>query len=456
MSGKKVVIIGSGIGGMACGALLAHRGFEVLVLEKNSLIGGRCATYEKDGFRVDVGVHLFGEGPNGPLDEVCRRTGAQDSIKWTLARNPRPTLNYMGQNIVYSTNTMVDMLPKSEVGNVFKMFAAMMQMNDEQTRKLDYVSLGSYIGRFTQNEMVRILLSGMCGQYLCVHPDEASAGEFIRCFRGVAAKKTSAYPLGGCISIPGAYESVIKKHGGEVRVNSVVKRIVIENGKVSGVELKDGYVEADAVISNADIKNTVLKLAGEKHFPPEYIERIKKLKYSQHVVAVKVALDEKITDQKLVLYLPVSYEESESYMNDILKGKIPERVGGMITSPTNYDPALAPAGKQLLFFGSGCLPHQNWKKWEERLMSSLEFIFPGVSRHILWHELTTPDDINRFAGEEGCVIGVAQTVGQVSERRPPQVTPLKGLYAVGAGEGGTGIGAEMAASSAMELAEKIL
>jgi len=456
MNGKKVVVVGSGIGGMACGALLAHRGFDVTVLEKNSLIGGRCATYEKDGFRVDVGVHLFGEGPNGPLAEVCKRTGAQNAIKWALARNPRPTLNYMGKNIVYSTNTMVDMLPKSEVGNVFKMFAEMVQMNDGQTRGLDYVSLSSYVSRFTQNETVRILLSGMCGQYLCVHPDEASTGEFIRCFRGVAAKKSSAYPLGGCISIPRAYESVIKRHGGEVRVNSGIKRIVIENGKVSGVELKDGYVEAETVISNADIKNTVLKLAGEKHFSPDYIERIKKLKYSQHVVAVKVALDKKITDQKLVLYLPVSYEESEEYMKDILKGKIPENVGGMITSPTNFDPALAPAGKQLLFFGSGCLPHQNWKKWEERLISSLEFLFPELSKHILWHELTTPDDIEKFAGEEGCVIGVAQTIEQVSAKRPSQVTPVKGLYVVGAGEGGSGIGAEMAASSAIELAEKIL
>jgi phytoene dehydrogenase-like protein len=82
MAGRiDTVIVGGGIGGTAVGALLATAGQKVLLLEKNSIIGGRCASYERDGFIVDVGVHLFGLSGNGPLGEVCRRCGDPDAIE---------------------------------------------------------------------------------------------------------------------------------------------------------------------------------------------------------------------------------------------------------------------------------------------------------------------------------------------------------------------------------------
>jgi phytoene dehydrogenase-like protein len=61
--------------------------------------------------------------------------------------------------------------------------------------------------------------------------------------------------------------------------------------------------------------------------------------------------------------------------------------------------------------------------------------------------------VEQYAGEGGNIIGVGQTVKQIHERRPSQVTPIKGLYIVGAEAGGHGIGTELAANSAMELSE---
>ena len=61
--------------------------------------------------------------------------------------------------------------------------------------------------------------------------------------------------------------------------------------------------------------------------------------------------------------------------------------------------------------------------------------------------------MEQYAGEGGNIIGVGQTVKQIHERRPSQVTPIKGLYIVGAEAGGHGIGTELAANSAMELAD---
>jgi phytoene dehydrogenase-like protein len=53
LSDYDIVIIGSGVGGTAVGALLASKNLNTLLIEKNEIIGGRCSTYEKDGFKID-------------------------------------------------------------------------------------------------------------------------------------------------------------------------------------------------------------------------------------------------------------------------------------------------------------------------------------------------------------------------------------------------------------------
>jgi phytoene dehydrogenase-like protein len=76
---------------------------------------------------------------------------------------------------------------------------------------------------------------------------------------------------------------------------------------------------------------------------------------------------------------------------------------------------------------------------------------PEIKGHVMWYRTDTPDLVEQYAGEEGNIIGVGQTVDQIHERRPSQITPIKGLYIVGAEAGGHGIGTELAVSSALEL-----
>ena len=150
----------------------------------------------------------------------------------------------------------------------------------------------------------------------------------------------------------------------------------------------------------------------------------------------------------------IDYGDLNRMSDELREGKIPEKVGGMITVPTNYDPKLAPNGEQMIFFGTGCLgnqPQSYYDKWGERCWESFLEIFPEADKYLLWKKLDTPKLVEAYAGEYGNIIGVAQTIDQIYEKRPKQQTPIEGLYIVGAEAGGHGIGAELAANSAMEL-----
>lgn len=451
------VIVGGGIGGTAVGAMLASAGQKVFLADKNNIIGGRCASYERDGFIIDVGVHLFGLGDKGPLGEVCRRAGEPDAIQWVLARNPRVAIHFRGVTTPMTRDLMMSSIDKKEMGNLGRMFMEVASLKDKDLDKLWYVTLKDWIARYTDAPNVHRLFGMLCGIYFCISPTEASAAEFIKAFRDVGTMKSSGYPKGGCVAIPRAYQRIIEKHGGVVRLSCPVEKILIENRRAVGVVAGGEKIEADRVISNADIKLTINKLAGAEHFPREYVEKINGLTYTAHVLALKVALDTVITDQKMIMYAPnVSDEELEELEKKYNHGEVPEVAGGMLNSPTNFDPDLAPPGKQLIFFGTKCAPHQDWKKWEKICLNALNEIFPGIENYIIWKTVDSPDIVEKYADEEGNVIGVGQTVTQIHERRPTHETPVKNLYLCSAEAGGHGIGTELAASSALELADKLL
>ncbi len=352
---------------------------------------------------------------------------------------------------------MMQMLPPEVMAEMAQMFQAIFTIGEHELDTLWHVSLTEWIETFSSHPLVHLFMEGICGQYFCVPSHQASAAEFISSFRQVVTSRSSAYPRGGCISIPRAYASCIKDHGGRVLLSSPVKHIIVEQGKAVGVALSDGtWYRARRIICNADIKRMVDVLVGPEHFPPSYVDRVRGLSYAMHALGLKVALDTRVTPQKFIMYMPWSFEKVQEVRERILQGEIPERTGGMITSPSNFDPSLAPEGAQLIFFGTACLPHQDWELWGRRCLDALHEVLPEIRGHILWYRLDTPDDIERYAGEDGNVIGIGQTVDQIADRRPSVKTPLPGLYLASAEAGGHGIGAELAASSAIELYETIL
>lgn len=449
------IVVGSGIGGGGIGALLAHAGWKVLLLERNKLIGGRCISYDRSGCVMDLGWHFYCLGKVGPLQEICNRVGMPDGIPWNDL-NGTSYIQFGKVQKKYSKQSMYEAAAEEERDNFKALFEAVFKLTDVELDKLWYVPVEQWVQTFTKDKMANTLIESFVSQYFCVPSSEASATEFIRAFRAVMANRATAYPSGGNYSVPSVYIKAIEKFGGTVKTNTPVEKIIVENRAAVGVKTESGEeFRAPVIVSNADLKMTVLDFVGEQHFPKEYIERVNKLTYSCHGVMLRVLCSEKITDKQVVIYIPDDKSPPCKVTEEMQEGKVPKLIGGCFGSPTNFDPTLAPAGKQMITSLHACPPdiRDNIDEWRESLMRSFYEVYPEAHGKVEKVWVDPPSLVKGMAGETGAIIGIGQTIDQVHERRPSVVSPLKGLYFSSSEAGGHGIGTELAATSALELFE---
>lgn len=451
------IIIGSGIGGGGVGALLAHAGWKVLVIERNKLIGGRCISYDRSGCTMDLGWHFYCLGKVGPLQEILNRVGLPESIPW----NDLNGTSYIQIGKVakkYSKQSMYEAADESERENFKKLFQAVFTITDEELEKLWYVPVTEWVQTFTKDKMANTLIESFVSQYFCVPSSVASSAEFIRAFRDVMANRATSYPSGGNYSVPVAYIEAVKKFGGEVKTDTSVAKVLVEDGKAVGVRTEAGdEFRAPVIIGNADLKMTVLELVGEEHFPKAYIEKVKNLTYSCHGVMLRVLLSEKVTNKQVVIYIPDDHSPPCKVTEEMQEGKVPHLIGGCFGSPTEFDPKLAPEGKQMITSLHACPENirDNIDEWRESLMRSFYEVYPEAHGKVEKIWVDPPSLIKGMCGETGAIIGIGQTIDQVHEKRPSVVSPLNGLYFASSEAGGHGIGTELAATSALELFEKL-
>lgn len=451
------IIIGSGIGGGGIGTLLAHAGWKVLMLERNKLIGGRCISYDRSGCTMDLGWHFYCLGKVGPLQEILNRVGLPDSIPW----NDLNGTSYIQIGKVakkYTKQSMYEAASEEERDKFKQLFQTVFTITDEELDKLWYVPVTEWVQSFTKDKMANTLIESFVSQYFCVPSSEASTTEFIRAFRDVMANRATSYPSGGNYSVPVAYIEAIKKFGGEVKTDTAVQKILVENGAAVGVLTEAGEeFRAPVIIGNADLKMTVLDLVGEQHFPKDYIDKVKGLTYSCHGVMLRVLCSEKVTNKQVVIYIPDDHSPPCKVTEEMQEGKVPHLIGGCFGSPTEFDPSLAPEGKQMITSLHACPPdiRDNIDEWRESLMRSFYEVYPEAHGKVEKVWVDPPSLIKGMAGETGAIIGIGQTIHQVHEKRPSVVSPLKGLYFASSEAGGHGIGTELAATSALELFDKL-
>lgn len=445
------IVIGSGIGGLAAALLLLHQNKSVLVLEKNNLIGGRFTSFKKDEFTIDLGVHVISRSEKGPLGEVLRRVGIESQVSYTKVR---PISSYNGKTFIFP-HDLKDMVPEKEFEAVLRFLSDVRTMSEDEVKSYDDLDVKTFLNQYTKDPLIHSCIWNVTSIYLCLPTWLASAGEFMRCLRWEGEARSSGYPIGGCGVIVKEFVDGINKFGGEIMVGKKVNKIVVEDGKVCGVMAGNEFFQSDMIISNADIKQTIFNMVGPEHFETNYVAYVKELEYSWGGPVLRLALDKKITDMKMLTQFGTTNQEE--YYENLGKGIMPDELNLFMVVPTNFSPSLAPEGKQLVNVACPVpldLPEGMEEKLAQVMLDTVEKYIPNIKEHIIWKEYMSSAALGNLAGEEGAGIGIGQRPGQVGAKRPQIKTPLEGLYIVGAEAGGAGVGTEMAVNSAIEFIDK--
>jgi len=446
------IIIGSGIGGLAVGAILVSRqpAHRVLILEKNSGLGGRLFSYEKQGFKLDIGAHVFSRSNKGPIGEILRLLGKEERIEFT---HVRPTTSYRGKTFLFPRG-LQDILSEKDFERLMGIFSTMRSLTPHEVEELDETDLCSYVQRFTDNGLINACIDNICMVYLVVPYHRASAGEFIRCFQAEGNARASGYPLGGCGAVAQVIAEGIKEKGGVIETNAKVDKIIIEDCEAKGVVVGGRSYEANTVISNADTRHTMIGMIGEQHLDEGYLTRVKSLEYSYSAFVVRLALDKVLANWKLITH--IGGDDPMAWCNALEAGRIPQELNAFMPVPSNFAPDVAPEGKQLLTIATSVpFGFEDTGGLKDAMLEIVQGLIPNIRKHIMWMDVTTPADIDRFVGEDGAVIGVAQNTHQSGKNRPNVTTPIKGLYLCGAEAGGWGVGAELAVESAKHVSALI-
>lgn len=474
-----VIVVGAGIGGVSCAALLAQRGVHVLLIDKNSIPGGKAMTVGSDGFRYEFWPIVGGPAVGSRFESVLAEIGMSeqaevltpDRASQIIYRNAEgKLLSHIGSSNPQGGGGGVGVmsilgLQDANSTEVTRFFSDLTSVTDAQLEQLDDVSFAEFLARYSLPQSL-ISYFGMQANIIFVVPiDLLAASEMIRVTRDFGKGGAGRYHRGGFGRIAEACCQSIERNNGKVLLGSRVDRICVEQQRVCAVETAAGRFEAPIVVSNAGIQPTVLKLVGEGHFETGYVDTVKNLIPSWAIMGTRYFLDRPLFEQGMHVYF-----SDDNYMNTerfsrMQEGSIPDDLSVFNVVPAVYDAELAPPGKQCALLGTFCpadpdLPYADevWRKLEqtaERLWPELKQCTESKVRYgNAQVSALTRDAV--LPGQGGECIGLAQIVGQCGRHKPDARSPIGGLYYVGCDAGGYGCGTHQAVDSGANVADLVM
>lgn len=494
------IVVGSGLGGLACAAYLAASGKRTLVLESHYVAGGNTQTFRrklKSGlYEFDVGVHYIGEcGKEGSITRVLRGAGLDGRINFRpLDPDGFTTLMFPGLTFKVPANwdryraRLLETFPNETqaLGTVVDIMREVADgVRSMASREVDFAGLAATHPNFFTWAMRPV--PELFAEYKLSLPAQAvllgEQGDYAvppsRTPVGLAAGLTdhymrgAFYPEGGGQVIAARLVEAIRAYGGEVRMRSGVERIRLGNGRVAGVTLTSGAdIDAAIVVSNADLKRTVHGLVGPQHFSPETVERVDAYRMSLPLFIVYLGLDTDLVARGFpnTNYMMWGSYDIEAVYRKLEAGEIPDEDFTYITVTSLKDPdnerlaprghtnlqimTVAPRGYNYWSVDKGPIDlgdnayHQDAEyrrrkiDLAERLITAGERVIPGLREHIDWKEAATPVTQERFTRSTGGTsYGIEFATDQMGPLRLGPRTEIPGLYLCGASTpAGHGIG----------------
>lgn len=498
MSNSDVVVIGSGIGGLCCAALLAHYGLSVTVCESHSIAGGAAHAFERDGYRFDSGPSLY------------------SGLSYTPSANPlKQVLDLIGEDVPCATyDTWACRLPEGDFDTAVGaeqfcdvLLALRGQVAVAEWRKLQQVmepyakaavalppialrldwGAALTIGRFAPSllrsapQVMR--LTGDFGSIM----DEVITDPFVRnwlnllCFllSGLPAHSTSAaevafmfadwyrpgtvldYPLGGSGALVDALVRGLRKGGGELLLNAPVEEVLVEQGRAVGVRLRGGKTirATQAVVSNMSMWD-LLKFLPEGAVPQPFYQKRQKTPQCESFMHLHLGIAAQDLPADLACHAIV--------VNDWNLGITAPQNVVLISIPSLLDPALAPPDKHSLhIYTPGNEPYSLWEGMDRRsaayaqqkqeraevMWRALERVIPDIRARAETVLIGTPLTHERYLRRDRGTYGPAIRAG--SGLFPGAMTPLPGLLCCGDSTF-PGIGLPAVAASGMIAAHSLI
>ena len=504
----KIVIIGSGMAGLTAGATLAKAGHTVTVFEQFPTPDGVTATVTQDGFGWDIGpllVEGFAPGDKGRM--ILEELGVSEQVPsvhedrglsmpefalWKPKEYEGPywRREHLKQIFPDESNAldryyrfydrMIALMSLGRRSETARGLLALwlklrMLLAFQPVKKYVNWNGGQLMDHYFKSAVLKTFFLGIVADFVTAPSEfpalgvpsihlETAFDKRIPTFPGArSAQSAYTYILGGCQSLVNAVMGVILKNGGRMLTGTSVRRIIIENGRATGVELSNGRIEhADRVLASGGMKELFFDLVGAGNVPAELVTQIESNRLMESVLMVQLGIDFDPTPfQPAALCYYYKTQDLEGAVRRLRTGNYHEgKEGFLIYVPSLHSPALAPAGKfavTIYTVAPDTLAEGTWAMRKEELADKLvaeaEVHIPGLHQHTLTRLILTPEDFRlRTALKHHSFGGVPPVIGN---KPPAHKTPIQDLWFIGAqSESGGGVLNVM--TGANKVAKRIL
>jgi phytoene dehydrogenase-like protein len=485
------IIVGGGHNGLVTAAYLAREGLDVGVFEKRSIVGGAAITEEVwKGFKVsrlsyayslfdpqivkdlklsEYGLQVVSTDPDlfvpfpdekyAFVWEDARKTAAgfEKFSKKDARRYPDYLEFWKGVSQLLGSLMLSAPPPLEDFVSVFQSPEAL-----EGLKVLMFGSVSELLDEYFESEYVKAAICprGLIGTM--VGPKSAGSAYVLgHHVIGGSSGETGiwGYLKGGMGALSDAIAASAVAFGAEINTHSPVAKITVKDGNVKGIELANGSkVGAKYVVSNADPKQTFLKLVGREYFDKDFVKSVEKIKDEGCVLKVNAALDE-LPDYKAlpgknlsiqhrgITSIGPSVDYCEKAYDDSKYGRPSEHPFLRVVYHSANDPDLAPPGKHTMSIFAQYFPYRlskgNWDEIKEEVgdnvVDALNEYAPNLKKSIIHREVITPLDMEReYSLPQGNIFHMEITPDQMFFFRPvagwaAYKTPIKSLYLCGSG-----------------------
>ena len=492
MAGKKVVVIGAGLGGMTAAILLAQKGFTVTLFEKNEQVGGKLNVLEERGFKFDLGPsiltlpHIFepvfahdGKGfadyvPMVRVDPQWRNFFEDGTIVdlWESTERMREELARFGPGtfeeyakFVAFAKQQYDIVDRGYFAKGLDTFWDFVRFYGWRDAKgLDYMgTMSGGIYKRVKNPYLRDIF-----EYFIKYVGSSAVDSpgFMNLMPNIQLEFGLWYVKGGLYGLAKGFQKRLDETGVNVRLKHEVTRIEKQGRRVVAVEVKDSdgkaqRIDADYVVSNMEVIPALQRLLGE---PAGVVKRYEKFEPACSGIVVHLGLD-RVYPQLAHHNFFYSRDQHAHFDRVFQQHKLPDDPTIYLVAPTRTDPSQAPAGHDNIKI----LPHipyiqdaephthEDYVALKELCLDKLERMgLSDLRKHIVVEDFWTPLDIEKkYYSNKGAIYGV------VSDRRrnfafkaPKQSREYENLFFVG-GSVNPGGGMPMVTLSGQHVARMV-